>query len=655
MAEVKTIKINVDTKDGVQNIENLNSALEDTGKTANETDNSMKELTSGADKATGGLISKFTAFKGAIGVVSKAFVGLRGAIMATGLGALVIVVVSLINAFKNSEEGQNKFAKLMAQIGTITGNVMDLFATFGEKIIWVFENPKKALTQFGEMIKQNITNRVMGMLELFPALGKAIKLVFEGEFKEAAKIAADAVGKVTTGIDKITDKTKGAIKAGQDFIEHNKKELKQTREVADMRAKADKIERNLLVERAKLEGDIAELKLKSRDVENYTAEERLAALKQAQTLEDSLLKKEEESLKLRFEAQQMENTFSRTDKENADKEAQAQANLLKIRATRLDQQRSTLREINRTNREIQGQEKAANQEAIKLQEEKLKAEEEAAKESGKIEEERLKKIADANREANRLAVEKQQELDNRLEQISEQNYLNSLSEKQREIQLVNDKYFELETLAQGNADALAEIAIAKNAELKVIQDKKDKEEIEAAKAVEAQKTAIQMQGLETAMQGVQLIKGLFEQQKGVQKAAVIAESAIGIAKMIISNKQANIAALATPQAVATSGAAAAPVIALNNITTGIGIAANIAATGKALKALGGGSTPTPPAVGGGGSSAGASQAPNFNVVGNSGMNQLAQIQQTPMQAYVVSGEVTSAQALDRNRIKNATL
>jgi hypothetical protein len=654
MAEVKTIKINVDTKDGVQNIENLNSALEDTGKTANETDNSMKELTSGADKATGGLISKFTAFKGAIGVVSKAFVGLRGAIMATGLGALVIVVASLINAFKNSEEGQNKFAKLMAQIGTITGNVMDLLATFGEKIIWVFENPKKALTQFGEMIKQNITNRVMGMLELFPALGKAIKLVFEGEFKEAAKIAADAVGKVTTGIDKITDKTKGAIKAGQDFIEHNKKELKQTREVADMRAKADIIERNLLVQRAKLEGDIAELKLKSRDVENYTAEERLAALKKAQTLEDSLLKKEEESLRLRFEAQQMENTFSRTDKENADKEAQAQANLLKIRATRLDQQRSTLREINRTNREIQGQEKAANQEAIKLQEEKLKAEEEAAKESGKIEEERLKKIADANREANRLAVEKQQELDNRLEQISEQNYLNALSEKQREIQLVNDKYFELETLAQGNADALAEIAIAKNAELKVIQDKKDKEEIEAAKAVEAQKVAIQMQGLETAMQGVQLIKGLFEQQKGVQKAAVIAESAIGIAKMIIANKQANIAALATPQAIATSGAAAAPVIALNNITTGIGIAANIAATAKALKTLGGGSTPTPPAVGGGGS-VGGSQAPNFNVVGNSGFNQLAQIQQTPMQAYVVSGEVTSAQALDRNRIKNATL
>ena len=47
-------------------------------------------------------------------------------------------------------------------------------------------------------------------------------------------------------------------------------------------------------------------------------------------------------------------------------------------------------------------------------------------------------------------------------------------------------------------------------------------------------------------------------------------------------------------------------------------------------------------------------APTFNV--NSGTtNQLNTLQQQPIQAYVVSGQVTSAQSLDRNRIKNATL
>ena len=52
---------------------------------------------------------------------------------------------------------------------------------------------------------------------------------------------------------------------------------------------------------------------------------------------------------------------------------------------------------------------------------------------------------------------------------------------------------------------------------------------------------------------------------------------------------------------------------------------------------------------------GQSSAPNFSIIGSSGINQLAQLQQTPTQAYVVSGEVTTAQALDRNRLQNATL
>ena len=46
-------------------------------------------------------------------------------------------------------------------------------------------------------------------------------------------------------------------------------------------------------------------------------------------------------------------------------------------------------------------------------------------------------------------------------------------------------------------------------------------------------------------------------------------------------------------------------------------------------------------------------APNFNIVGNAAAN--AQLGQQPVQAYVVSGEVTSAQSLERNRIRTATL
>jgi hypothetical protein len=262
----------------------------------------------------------------------------------------------------------------------------------------------------------------------------------------------------------------------------------------------------------------------------------------------------------------------------------------------------------------------------------------------------------AQEDANNNKIRLQREFDNIIEALAEQNFQNTLTEEQREIQAVNDKYFELQTLAAGNAEQLAIIEQAKADELGAIEKKANEKSIEEAKAVAEQKAAIQQQGLDTALQGVQLIKGLFEKSKGVQKAAVIAESAIGIAKMIISNKLANAGALATPQAIATSGAAAAPVIALNNISTGIGIAANIAATAKALKSLGGGSAPSAPADGGGGGGGGgASTTPQFNTIGSSGVNQLAQLQQQPVQAYVVSGDVTSAQSLDRNRIQNATL
>jgi len=261
----------------------------------------------------------------------------------------------------------------------------------------------------------------------------------------------------------------------------------------------------------------------------------------------------------------------------------------------------------------------------------------------------------AQQDANNNKIRLQREFDNIIEALAEQNFQNTLTEEQREIQAVNDKYFELQTLAAGNAEQLAIIEQAKANELGAIEKKANEKSVAEARAVAEQKAAIQQQGLDTALQGVQLIRGLFEKSKGVQKAAVIAESAIGIAKMIISNKLANAGALATPQAIASSGAAALPVIALNNISTGIGIAANIAATAKALKSLGGGSAPSAPASGGGGGGGGASTTPQFNTIGSSGVNQLAQLQQQPVQAYVVSGDVTSAQSLDRNRIQNATL
>jgi hypothetical protein len=91
----------------------------------------------------------------------------------------------------------------------------------------------------------------------------------------------------------------------------------------------------------------------------------------------------------------------------------------------------------------------------------------------------------------------------------------------------------------------------------------------------------------------------------------------------------------------------------------------IAATGfKAVKDIisvkvpgggGGGAAPNMGTMPGGGGAT----APQFNVVGSTGVNQLAGVmgaqQQTPVQTYVLANNVTTAQSLQRNIIESATL
>jgi hypothetical protein len=95
------------------------------------------------------------------------------------------------------------------------------------------------------------------------------------------------------------------------------------------------------------------------------------------------------------------------------------------------------------------------------------------------------------------------------------------------------------------------------------------------------------------------------------------------------------------------------------IASTVVIAASAFKTVKDIAAVqvpggGGGGAGSAPAGGGA-----APAAPSFNVVGNSGTNQLAQVMNQqgmpPVQAYVVASNVTSAQSLNRNIVNNATL
>jgi len=219
-----------------------------------------------------------------------------------------------------------------------------------------------------------------------------------------------------------------------------------------------------------------------------------------------------------------------------------------------------------------------------------------------------------------------------------------------ELQAVQDKYFELEILAQDNAEQMAVIAEARGAEEKAINEKYAEEKKQLNRDV-------MNASLDIASQGMQMIAGIAEMNAGQdvrrQKRAFNIKKAADITSATIDGYKAVMSTYAnTPGGPVIKGVAAA----LSGIFAVMQIA-KISKTKFEGGGGGGGSMASVPSGGGGGGASAPSSviSPEFNIVGNSPINQLASLQAQPVNAYVVSGDMTSAQSLDRNRIQNATL
>ena len=134
--------------------------------------------------------------------------------------------------------------------------------------------------------------------------------------------------------------------------------------------------------------------------------------------------------------------------------------------------------------------------------------------------------------------------------------------------------------------------------------------------------------------------------KKAMKTAFIIQKASNIAQTTIDTYTSAMSAYKSALAVPVIGVGLAPIAAAGAVAVGLSNIRKIAS-----QQFEGGGTPSADT----GGTAPNMSAPQFNVVGQSGVNQLASLNQQPIQAYVVSGQVTSQQALDRNRLANATL
>jgi membrane protein involved in colicin uptake len=306
-----------------------------------------------------------------------------------------------------------------------------------------------------------------------------------------------------------------------------------------------------------------------------------------------------------------------------------------------------------------------------------------------IDKQAAKDAADKRKGANDKAIELEKQKAEALERIRQGEIDTEAERRAEEIRKVQEEYKTLiaeatkygkDTTALKEAQRTKEKELndkfaAEDAEKKKEADEKakadaqkklddDAKKAEEEKRIEEEKRNFKEQEYRTTYDNLQNILSVGGGKLNkVAKALAIAD-VIRTATKSVSETVSSIG-IANAKAVAASPLTGGmPFVAVNTLKGALTIGSTIASSIKSIQAIKSdsssassvGSGGSGGGFGGGGGSAPAA-APSFNVVGNSGINQIAQTlgSQQPVQAYVVANNVTTAQSLDRNIIQNASL
>jgi hypothetical protein len=249
------------------------------------------------------------------------------------------------------------------------------------------------------------------------------------------------------------------------------------------------------------------------------------------------------------------------------------------------------------------------------------------------------------------------------EKKREQDFLDNLTKQGQAAKDANDAFLDEQKSANEQLNALKDANIARDANDLLVRGqmastdiaiagntyKAKKELSEAAVKVAEEEFAARQKLNDATVAGLMVVSDLVGRETGKGKALAVAASLINTYSAIAG------------QLKAFAGVPIPGYAIVQAITTGL---AGFAAVKNILKVQvpnggggGGGATPAPSSMGAGASTA--SAAPQFNVVGTSGAL-ASQVQsvtspQAPIKAFVVSNDVTTAQSLDRNIVKSATL
>jgi len=635
MAETRVV--NLEVKDN----------SEETAKNFNKVADSIENVEKGIDG-----IGKST--KNADGGLKKISLGIKAiglSFKAAGIGLIIGAFVALKEVFMQNQ-------KVADLVSTAFETVSIVFNEVTRVILDTYESVSKATGGFdalGKVIGGLITIALAPLKAAFYGIKlgvQEVQLIWEKSFfgnKDLSTIA-NLRKEIKATQNDIANVGKGVVQAGKDignnfveavgevgsFVTETAKgisdiSVKAAFEQAKLNvaiqnaAKIAAAQQSILIEKY----DRAAEKLRQvRDEERNSIDERIKANNQL----GEVLEKQQKAL-LKQADLQVQAARNELKKSN---NIENQVALLETLANR----EGVLAQIEGLRSEQLANDLALNREKLELTQTLLESETDLANEQKRFDAER---IADENARLEKLKEVVQEEKDIELERL--QTKIDSYKEG---TQARLDAEIEYNTIKQQLDNEL----ITLEDEQRKIKLDKDKEEktklLENEKALQDAKYEI-VNGTFSAIAGLaEAFAGTNEAQ---QKRAFKIQKAAGIAQATVDTYKSATAAYASQLSIPTPDA---PIRA--SIAAGVAIVAGLANVKKiASQEFGGGSS-----GGGGGNvptpnlSTPQSVQPNFNIVGDSGVNQLDALKSQPSKVYVVSGEVSSAQALDRNRIRNAT-
>jgi hypothetical protein len=556
-----------------------------------------------------GLEDAGRAFKNLGTVAVNALKGIKTGIAATGIGLLVVAVGLLVANFDKLKEafstGLSKAKAFEKGVTEQAAAARDAVNNFSE-----YERTLRRLGNTEDQIEEKRRERFKKAIERTQQELEASKKTYKEQLKNLETVKDfDAWGMNATG---------RLLYGDEEDAKEQRKKIKETKDQLE-KLKNDKFEFEQKIKddaKKKREEDLQDYK------DKIKAKQDLINADLEKIRENNRVALEENQARLRTEQEQEEFLVNQKFNEQ-------------IKLAKKYRKDTTQLEIAQAN-EI-------NEIRLKYQEIDYKQKEEARQ-----------KELDAIKQANDLKKQAEEEFQAQIEEIDEANFQaglqKTMTQDEYALELVRQKYFALEAAAGKNKEQLAIIEKAKTLEIEAINAKA--EEVEAARKKRNRDFAVEM-----AISGFNTIASLTDLfGKKSEKAARIAfriNKGAQIASATMSTYQSATQAYASQL---IPGDPSSPI--RGAVAAGAAVFAGLANVAKiaSQKFEGGGSS------GGGGGAASAAAgggaqmaAPQFNTIGSSGINQLATLQQQPTQAYVVSGHVTSAQALDRNRVQNATL